>query len=221
MMGPMDSRVGDSKVVSTSLTLQTSDGVVIDGNVYDLDEPIGGLVMLHPHPLYGGDQHHPLVVSICEAVSESGWLAIRFDFRGTNRSEGVHSQGTDELFDVDAAVRELARRLGDKPIIVAGYSFGASVALRCPNENISARIAIATPIALLTSGPTIPESPTLLIHPRHDQYTSEVDLRDAVGLWPHSSMVDVVMVEGADHFLNGFVQHVSKLVCARALAVAT
>jgi uncharacterized protein len=190
-----------------AITLTTQDGVVLDARLHaPSGPPVGGIVMSHPHPLYGGDQHHPLVVAICEAMSAIGWLAVRFDFRGTNSSGGSHGRGVDEQLDVLAAVADLRSRLpNEAPLVAAGYSFGAATTFRTHDDKLSARIGIALPVSMLQEFPT--PLPTLLIHPRHDQYTSVMELEAAATSWPGST-VPIDILEGADHFMNGFVQAV-------------
>ena len=188
-----------------SITLTTQDGIALDARLHSpLGSPVGGIVMSHPHPLYGGDQHHPLVVAVCDAMAACGWLAVRFDFRGTNHSGGSHGRGVDEQLDVVAAGDELRSRLSNGgPVVAAGYSFGAATTLSVRDDLLSARIGIALPVSLVQSVPI--SLPTLLIHPRHDQYASIADVERAADSWSGSA-VTLEIVEGADHFLNGFIQ---------------
>ncbi len=188
-----------------SITVTTQDGIALDARVHSPDgNPMGGIVMSHPHPLYGGDQHHPLVVAVCEAMAAHGWLAMRFDFRGTNQSGGSHGRGVDEQLDVLAAADELRSRLPNgAPVVAAGYSFGAATTLSVRDGRLSARIGIALPVSMVQSVPI--SLPTLLIHPRHDQYASIADVERATASWSGSA-VTLEILEGADHFLNGFIQ---------------
>jgi uncharacterized protein len=195
-----------------SISLLTTDDVRLDATLHvPAARPIGGFVMAHPHPLFGGDMEHPLVVAVCEEMESAGWLALRFNFRGTNRSEGTHGKGVDEILDVQAAIAELSKNVRSGPIVVGGYSFGAAVTLSTPHAEISARIGIATPVSLLKTHPEA--GPKLLIHPRHDQYTSIDQLERAVAGWPTTAVSpSVEIIEGADHFLNGFVAKISHRV---------
>lgn len=191
-----------SSVLAISIT--TDDEVVLDARVHiPSAEPLGALVMSHPHPLYGGTQDHPLVVAVCEAMASEGWLAIRFDFRGTNQSGGTHGGGIDEQLDVAAAIREVGSRVpSGTPIIAAGYSFGAATTFSTVAPQLSARVGIALPTAMLKRAPD--PMPTFLVHPRHDQFTSVADLEHAASSWPDSS-TRIEIIEGSDHFMNGFV----------------
>src|SRR5437667_332565 len=93
--------------------------------------PKAGLVVCHPHPLYGGDMHNPVVVRVAEVAQGLGVATLRFNFRGVGASGGVHGEGKAEQDDVVAALEMLAGRLpADRPIGLAGYSFGGWVSAR-------------------------------------------------------------------------------------------
>ena len=85
-----------------------------------------GVVISHPHPLYGGDLHNPVVESLVRAYSRRGYTTLRFNFRGVGNSEGRHDEGRGEQADVRAAMSFLAQE-GLERIELAGYSFGAWV----------------------------------------------------------------------------------------------
>ena len=112
----------------------------------------GGIVIAHPHPLYGGTMAQPVVYRVAQACREQGLGSLRFNFRGVGRSAG-HYSGVDEYRDVEAALAFLRGRLdalpGDTggssdagggsaedpqgsrrrlPLGLAGYSFGSVMA---------------------------------------------------------------------------------------------
>ncbi len=105
------------------------DGVI--SSPVELGRSSPGVVVCHPHPLLGGDMHHPVVTSITRALGEEGFFTLRFNFRGVGESQGSHDNGVAEINDLEAAVDFLAHWPGvdKKRIGVAGYSFGAMVAL--------------------------------------------------------------------------------------------
>jgi alpha/beta superfamily hydrolase len=95
----------------------------------------GGVVVAHPHPLYGGTMAQPVVYRMAQACRERGFVSLRFNFRGVGQSLGRYS-GSDEYRDVEAAAAFLRGRLGDgtapgelpgrrSPLALAGYSFGS------------------------------------------------------------------------------------------------
>jgi alpha/beta superfamily hydrolase len=92
----------------------------------------GGVVVAHPHPLYGGTMAQPVVYRVAQASRERGFASLRFNFRGVERSGGRYS-GVEEHRDVEAALAYLRGRIetGEprrRPLGLAGYSFGSMMA---------------------------------------------------------------------------------------------
>jgi len=98
----------------------------------------GGVVVAHPHPLYGGTMVQPVVYRVAQACRERGFASLRFNFRGVGQSEGRYS-GSEEYRDVEAASAFLRGRLAagesvaagggrPPPLALAGYSFGSAMA---------------------------------------------------------------------------------------------
>jgi alpha/beta superfamily hydrolase len=67
-----------------------------------------GIVITHPHPLYGGDMHNPVVTTIAQAYQKKGFTVLRFNFRGAGNSQGAYADGRGEQEDVRAALVRLA-----------------------------------------------------------------------------------------------------------------
>jgi len=66
-----------------------------------------GVVITHPHPLYGGDMNNFIVDLIVRAYQKKGFTTLRFNFRGTGKSQGSYDDGTGEQEDVHAALSTL------------------------------------------------------------------------------------------------------------------
>ncbi len=47
-----------------------------------------GVVVAHPHPLYGGTMAQPVVYRIAQACRQQGFASLRFNFRGVGREWG-------------------------------------------------------------------------------------------------------------------------------------
>src|SRR5256885_12276664 len=71
-----------------------------------------GVVVSHPHPLYGGDMDSPVVARMVEACTSRGLATLRFNFRGVGASTGRHGDGRGEQDDVRASLAHLAGALG-------------------------------------------------------------------------------------------------------------
>ena len=94
-----------------------------------------GVVICHPHPLYGGNMYNNVVSAIEDGYSAQGFSTLIFNFRGVGNSEGEYDEGEGEVKDALAAYRHLAKHLDDDArLTLAGYSFGAWVISRSALE---------------------------------------------------------------------------------------
>ena len=185
-----------------TVTLTTIDGVPIAADIATaaVDRPIrGGVVLAHPHPLYGGDRFNPVIDALFRALPEHGFHAVRFDFRGAGDSGGDHDDGDSERLDVAAAVDFLAPFSDD--IWSIGYSFGSIVAMNVVEPRVSGWVAVAPPLA--DGSPVLAgrdPRPKLLLVPEHDQFCPTSSARERSREWPNTTIDEVA---GTDHFLQG------------------
>ncbi len=194
------------------VSLDTADGLRLDGDLTMAPAPRGGVVVCHPHPLYGGDRFNPVVTHLTRTLAEDGWAALRFDFRGVNDSEGVHGEGVDERLDVAAAIDTLSM-LTDGPIWLIGYSFGSMVVLSVTHPRIDGWVAIAPPLAALP-GQVLAAGdhrPTHVLVARHDQFSPPDATLPIVADWTNAQ---VNVLESADHFLAGHLAAVGEFARA-------
>jgi alpha/beta superfamily hydrolase len=89
------------------------------------------VIVLHPNPLQGGTMNNRVTIALYNAFVENGFSAIRFNFRGVGKSEGVYSNGEGELTDT-AAVLDWIQSVnqGERSIWIAGFSFGALIGMQ-------------------------------------------------------------------------------------------
>ena len=111
-----------------------------------------GAVVCHPHPLYGGSMHNNVVEAILAALWKRDFATLRFNFRGVGASEGEHSGGLGEADDAKAALQFLLSQAGvaKDAAVMAGYSFGAAIAMRvgAELENVATIAAVALPVGM-------------------------------------------------------------------------
>ena len=94
-----------------------------------------GVVICHPHPLYGGNMYNNVVSAIEDGYSAQGYTTLIFNFRGVGGSGGEYDEGEGEVRDANAAYDFLSGQLdNDAHITLAGYSFGAWVISRTALE---------------------------------------------------------------------------------------
>jgi alpha/beta superfamily hydrolase len=91
--------------------------------------PFAAVVVAHPHPKGGGTMDNNVVYRLARALTDAGACVLRFNFRGVGRSTGVYDHGVGEEDDARAALDFLAGRQPGVPLWMAGFSFGARVAL--------------------------------------------------------------------------------------------
>lgn len=186
------------------VTIEVPDGPALEGRLGLVPEPRGGLVMGHPHPLYGGDMDNPVVVRAVEVAREAGLTTLRFNFRGVGGSLGLHDQGRGEMEDVRAALALLSAQLsGGARIGLGGYSFGAWVAARlaATSARPPALALIAPPLGMLDFD-CLDGYPgeVLLVAGTRDEYCPAGELdRLAKRLAAPATR----LIEGADHFFFG------------------
>ncbi len=190
--------------VERSVKFETSDGLRIEG-VLHLPEatPSAGVVVCHPHPQYGGDMHNNVVMSVCRAALDSGVAALRFNFRGMGASEGSYDGGTDEQQDVAAALAHLrgVTEVDNSRVGLAGYSFGAAMALRAVDEDVRALITVSTPTSMgAIAAPTV-ACPALFVSGDADEYNDPQAIRKLAG--DSAGVAEAVIVPGVDHFWSG------------------
>ncbi len=127
--------------------------LTLEGACYYPADPgkFPGVVICHPHPLYGGSMGNKVVREIASALIKHSIIAFTFNFRGVGKSQGNYGNGIDEKKDVVAAIDWLSSQpeVEKSKIGLAGYSFGASVALpeACDDPRVSA-LALISPALL-------------------------------------------------------------------------
>ena len=170
-------------------------------------------VVCHPHPLFGGTLHNKVVFHTMKALNSFGFPVLRFNFRGTGLSEGQHDHGKGEVDDVRAALDWMDAEF-HRPLIFAGFSFGAAVGLRaaCPDARVNAVIGAGLPVVPVqaeTEEPRVYEyeflheytKPKLFVSGARDQFGPRAKLEALVASLPQPKKL--VIVEGGDHFFEG------------------
>jgi uncharacterized protein len=173
------------------------------------DAPYAALIC-HPHPAGGGTMHNKVVYHAMKAFSAFGLPVLRFNFRGTGLSEGEHDGGRGEQDDVRAAVEWLASNFA-RPLLFAGFSFGAHVGMRvcCEDLRVKGLIGLGLPIHAEGRDYTYSflancASPKLFISGDHDVF-SPVEALSRV--WANAAEPkQLAWIAGADHFFQGTVE---------------
>jgi len=162
-----------------------------------------GAVVCHPHPLYGGDMHNPVVATVAQALAEAGCSVLRFNFRGTGASEGTHGRGLLEREDLLGAVSFL-QAAGADEVWLAGYSFGAFVIAQVPAGDLppGQRVLVAPPVRVMDfSSIHRIEGLRLVVTGSLDELAPSDAISAALSGWNEDASLEVL--QGADHFFAG------------------
>jgi len=179
-----------------------SNGLKIEGLISE-SQTRNGVVVTHPHPLYGGEMHNNVVESVVRAYGQKGYTTLRFNFRGVGRSEGGYDEGNGEQEDVRAAVAYLCG-LGKTSIDLAGYSFGAWVNAQCIESltDVKRMIMVSPPVNFLDfSFLKYCAKIRLVIAGSEDDIASPAMIKDMIPVW--NSEAEFNIIKGADHFYCG------------------
>lgn len=192
-----------------NLSFSTADALTLEGLIDAPDKPVAVLIFCHPHPKMGGTMNAPLLVAVTEALVAQGWAVLRFNFRGIGASEGVAGTGVEEIKDAEGALAEAARRLPGLPMAIAGWSFGAAVAVRVTSNHpeLLACVAIAAAVKEkpgITAGLPPAEDthlavPALFITGVNDDLVLPADSR----AWAETAGATYSEMRGANHFFWG------------------
>lgn len=89
------------------------------------------VVVLHPHPLYGGTMNNKIAYNLYQSFVRAGFSALRFNFRGVGKSQGKFDDGIGELADAATALDWLQQQNMDASTCwIAGFSFGAWIGMQ-------------------------------------------------------------------------------------------
>lgn len=174
-----------------------------------LDTPPGPLapavgVVCHPHPQHQGTMLNKVVHTLGRALNDLQIPVVRFNFRGVGASEGAYADGIGETGDALAVAAWAQHRFPGADLWLAGFSFGAAVAIRaaiaCQCRQL---ISVAPPVARMARllGEASPTCPWLLVQGTSDEVVPAAD----VEAWARerSPPPDLVLLPDVDHFFHG------------------
>ncbi len=174
-----------------------------------------GVIVTHPHSLYGGDMYNPVVETVCRAYAANGYSTLRFNFRGVGGSQGSFENGCGEELDVYSAL-DFFKKSGIHVVHLVGYSFGARVLAgldRFPEE-VVAEVYIAPPVAFMDfSGVAHRTLLRLIIVGEHDDIGPPESIRQHKLSW--NSEAELKIIEGGDHFFSTTSTELERIIAAQ------
>lgn len=171
----------------------------------------GVVVVAHPHPQHGGTLDNKVTHMAARGLIESGFVAVRPNYRGVGQSEGAYDHGHGELEDLRAA-RHWALTLSDLPDGgLTGFSFGAWLALRLAVEDgARALVTIGLPAEYFDDALPRPDCAWRAIFGGQDDVIALDGTISAVSAL--TPAVDLQIMQGAGHFLHGRLTELRRLV---------
>ncbi len=144
-----------------------------------------------------------VVTTVARALHDSGIPTLRFNFRGVGASDGVFDQGLGETDDAYAVASWGAEHWRGRSLVIAGFSFGAYVALRLAQRTLPQHLITVAPAIqrFEASSMVIPHCPWLVVMGDADDVVSPAAVIDWVNaLEPKPKLV---VLPGAGHFFHG------------------
>lgn len=172
---------------------------------------------MHPHPLHGGTMHNKVTYSLADAGRETGYLSIRFNFRGVGKSTGAYGDTFGEADDLLAILEWCQAEFGPLPTALTGFSFGSRTLL-----NFLRRYAFRPEKLVFAGLPVtffglIPESfplpaPALFIQGDRDEFVSPDAMKQFLS---DSGWADhqLTILPQCDHFFNRHIHSFRQQVC--------
>ncbi len=158
-----------------------------------------------------------VILALGKVLAEGGFAVLRFNYRGVGSSESKQSNiaeiyqyweeilnnddCSDAIVDAVSATKYLESTVGTNKIFIAGYSFGAIVAMKLSvdNANIKAFASVSTPFSRFDIGFLSDcNKPKLFICADNDFAASIEDLDKDMMSVSKPKILD--MVNDCDHF---------------------
>jgi hypothetical protein len=161
--------------------------------------------------------HNKVVYRIARGLRRAGHVALRFNYRGVNLSEGSYADGEGELDDARSALEVLRTRYPDLPVTLAGFSFGSRIALRLGCETSPGGVAAKRVIAV--GFPTVYKDrsyldgctvPRVFVQSTHDEFGPVDELKRAVE--PLLEPKQIVLLDAQDHFFAGALEQLEETI---------
>ncbi len=160
-------------------------------------------IICHPHPVYGGSMTNKVVHILAAGFRELGAHTVRFNFRGVGRSAGEFDNGVGEAEDLRAVVKWTQAQFPDSPLWLAGFSFGAWIALKSTTALQPARLVLVAPPVDMYDFSVIDEVsvPWMVIQGGEDEVVSAT----AVANWvaQRQPAPPLQRLDSAGHFFHG------------------
>jgi uncharacterized protein len=190
------------------LTISSSGGVTLEAEMSSPQQPRLTVVVAHPQPQFGGDMHNIVVSALFASGPRLGVAVLRFNFRGVGGSTGIPGSGPAERDDLLAALDYCATESPSLPLAIAGYSFGAEIALTVDHPRSLGWFVVSPVFRMFPPDQVVASTdprPKHLVIAEHDQYAPPVGARESTRGWTATTIEVASMT---DHFFGAGTQPV-------------
>ena len=189
-----------------------SDGNQLEG-LWQPNAGDRGVIITHPHSLYGGTMHNPVVEVIQDAYRQNGYATLRFNFRGVGGSQGTYDSGNGEQNDVRAAIAVVQER-DVSEVALAGYSFGAWVNagfFAAERTAIESMLMVSPPVGFIEFENVSPiDCLKLVITGSRDEIAPANQIRELLPSWNPDARFEII--DGCDHFYAGYLDKLESIL---------
>lgn len=183
--------------------------IIINGPVGKLDclelnqftpDILGIGIIFHPDPKGGGTYTNKIVQMIAKVLCNRGYLCICPNLRGVGTSDGVHDMGIGEVEDGLSILSYAKNKYGSNlPIILAGFSFGTSIASKIAIKTEHKKLILIGPAVTKYDVPVPDNKSTLVIYGEHDEIVSP----QLIWEWSRKNDVPITWFPNTGHFFHG------------------
>ena len=172
-----------------------------------------GVVITHPHPLYGGTMNNPVVETIQYAFQQNRYATLRFNFRGVGGSQGKFDNGSGEQHDVRAAIAYV-KDMNISAVDLAGYSFGAWVnagVAAGSSASIGSMSMVSPPVGFIKfENMNALGCLKLVVTGSRDDIAPPNQICDLLPGWNPNAQFEII--DGCDHFYMGYLDKLQSIL---------
>lgn len=139
-----------------------------------------------------------VVTTLARHFARLGLVVFCVNFRSVGQSAGAFDHGIGETEDMLALAAHARRELGELPLTLAGFSFGAYVQSRVQVQLEARQLILVAPAVKRFEVGAVPPD-TVVIHGEQDEVVPLADVLD----WARPQNLPLTVVPGAGHFFHG------------------
>lgn len=163
-------------------------------------ENITGIaIIFHPDPKAGGNYTNKIVKTIATTLNKKNYICYCPNLRGVGLSEGKHDNGIGEVDDAITIYTHLRTLYPNLPIVLAGFSFGTSIASQLASQIDYKKLILIAPAVTRYKVIISNYNKTIVMHGENDDVVELTAVLD----WARINKQPVIWLPNTDHFFHG------------------